>query len=191
MQRSGARHVLGAHQDAVRHCLRPQPAPRLLHVLLCHLGEGVVLRRQVVRGVHGRAGRRQGRERGAGGEGGQGLRGVVRALALVLRQVLGVEDRAFSGRALQRQQVTEVGFERLSRPFVALVLRHAVDVSEADGAEGAAAGRQGAPAGGQRAAAATGGDRQRTGRQAGDRPETALKTLSRGIFISISSVHQL
>lgn len=137
----------------------------------------------MVRRVHGRAGRRQGRERGAGGEGGQGLRGVVRALALALRHVFGVEDRAVPGRALRGQQVSEVWVESLRRPFVALVLRHAVDVAEADGAEGATAGGQGAPAGGQRAAAAAGGDRQRTGRQAGDRPETTLKTLSRGVFI--------
>lgn len=141
-----------------------QPAARLLHVLLRHLGERAVLRGRVVGGVHGRAGGRQRGQRGAGRERGQRLRRVVGALGLA--RGVGGEHGAVSGRGLRRQQEAQVGVERLPGAVVPLVLRDAVDVAEADGAEGAAARSQGAATGGQGAAAAAGRHCQRAGRQA-------------------------
>lgn len=62
-----------------------------------------------------------------------------------------------------------MGVERLPSPVMALILGDAVNVTETDGAEGASAGRQRATTRGERATAAAGRHRQRTGRQAGDR----------------------
>lgn len=92
--------------------------------------------------VHGRAGGREGGQGRTGGEGGQGLRRVVRTLGFAVVQGLRVEHRAVSGHGFQWQKITQVGVQRLPSGVVAFVLGHAINITEADGAERASAGRQ-------------------------------------------------
>lgn len=180
--------VRGGGAQRVQQALPPQPfqqaAARLLHVLLCHLGQGAVLGGRVVRSVHGGAGRRQGRQRGPGGQGGQGLRGIMGAFGFTLVQRVRGEQAAVSGHCFWGEEVTEVGIQRFRGALVAFVLGDAVDVSETDGAEGAAAGGEGAAAGGQGAPAAAGGHGQGAGRQAADTQDRRRRQQSQpGAFL--------
>ena len=122
------------------------------------LGQGRVSRGREEGRVQGRAGRGQRGQGGARGQGRQGLRRVQGAPLFV--QARGARGVRQGGVPAQRVEGDEVeAQERAALGVGLLVLREAVDVGEADGAQGAAAGGQGA-------AAAPRGDGQGAGGQA-------------------------
>lgn len=93
----------------------------------------------------------------------------MRAFGFAVVQGLRDEHGAVSRQGFQRQKIPQVGVQWLPSGVVAFILGHAINITEADGAERASAGCQRAPARGQRSTTAAGGYSQRTGRQTAEK----------------------